>query len=137
MFTVKLKLHHAAFRLVLLISFYVSYSKSVPAENTWIAHPESLQYNLPIFPSRIPFGSSTFSTSTAVMISFAKHQCLATATATGVCRRRSTESIADESSILEKSNGTPLQLEPSAVLRFVFRLTVTWCNLSQERQEAI
>lgn len=119
MFTVKLTLSHAASLSVLFISLYVSYCNSVPIENTWIAHPNSLQYNLPIFPFKIPFGSSTFSTSTAVMISFAQHQCLATATATGVCRRQSSGNTADESSILEKSDVSPPQLESTAVLRLV------------------
>ncbi len=69
-------------------------------EDTFITYPKDLQHQLPIFPTKVPPGLSTFSTSTAIAISFAKHQCVATATATGVCRNRPAQTIADEPSIL-------------------------------------
>ena len=62
---------------------------SLPEPST-LFKPEEVRFNFEILPSKIPPGLSTYSTSTAVMVNFANHQCLATATATGICRQRQT-----------------------------------------------
>lgn len=106
------------------ILIFCCYVPSCPAqlssqivEQLFILSPKELQYRFPLFPSRIPFGLSTFSTSTAVLISFSQHQCIATATATGACRRsHQTTTISNNPSLATRFSETPIQVRATQVL---------------------
>lgn len=119
------------FKLPFLLIF-CCYVPSCPAqlssqivEQLFILSPKELQYRFPLFPSRIPFGLSTFSTSTAVLISFSQHQCIATATATGACRRsHQTTTISNNPSLATRFSETPIQVRATQVLRWVNLLKV-------------
>jgi hypothetical protein len=75
--------------LVLILSCCVpSYTYQISSQivdQLFMTSPNESQYRFPLFPSDIPFGVSSFSNSTDVLISFSQHQCLAIAT--GACRR--------------------------------------------------
>lgn len=77
------------FILVLILSCCVpSYTYQINSQivdQLFMTSPNESQYRFPLFPSDIPFGVSSFSNSTDVLISFSQHQCLAIAT--GACRR--------------------------------------------------
>jgi hypothetical protein len=81
--------------LVLILSCCVpSYTYQISSQivdQLFMTSPNESQYRFPLFPSDIPFGVSSFSNSTDVLISFSQHQCLAIAT--GACRRLAAISV--------------------------------------------